>query len=193
MVGPGTPPLATYPGDRRLTSELSVLCRIDFVSTPSLIWAMSDNIAFKNNCEFCSNACQRNLGRRRQLTESLLNLNLNSAKLKKKLLKLPHLPLAPLACLIRPPLALRARQQGGDGGQYCLVSLNFFTDESNINEVLQPGLHFDRIQSCPICRTCCLVQEDGEVVEVHNVILVDISTKIYHHIHKSDKTSQNGV
>ena len=69
----------------------------------------------------------------------------NSAKLKIKLLKLPHLPLAPLACLIWPPLALRARQQGGDGGQRCLVSLNFFTDESNIDEVLQPGLHFDRI------------------------------------------------
>ena len=37
-----------------------------------------------------------------------------------------------------------------------------------------------------------LVYENGEVVEVHKVILVDISTKIYHHNHKFDKTSKNG-
>ena len=39
-----------------------------------------------------------------------------------------------------------------------------------------------------------LAYEDGEVVEVQKVILADISTRIcHHHMHKSDKTSKNGV
>ena len=38
-----------------------------------------------------------------------------------------------------------------------------------------------------------LVYEDGEVVEVHKVILVDISTTIYHYNYKSDKNSKSGA